>query len=1227
MRSGELGRWIGGLERMVESIAQRPLVVDLAGELARQQRGEAERNPALALQLLQVHLLPHLRAGGSFEALSIVDATEGRVLVSTDEGQEGRSSAGEPFFEAGLEGTFVGDVRGVAGQEALEMHLATPIGEGETPHALLIGRVDLHVLDEIASHTQDDHETEDVFLVNGQGLFVTGLRSDGSLRPQVPATSEGISRGIAGETAVATYESHRGTPVLGAFRWLPEVNLALIAEIDQAEVVSLVSRTRLLSYGLIAAAVIIFTILSIAMARRMTHPIRRVAAGAARVGRGEFDHRIASARQDELGDLARAFDQMTENLQRITTSRDELQHEVALRVAAEGKLRDSLAALHQSERLFRLLTESSPIGICIWQGEHFAYVNPALERILGYTSEELVGRPISSDLISAEDRQRILQYVNRAREGSIPQTPLRVDIRRKDGSVVSCEGYARAVEFRNARAVLATIIDTTLLREAEERFRLAAQVASDLIYEWDVASDTLTWYGDIDGALGCKQGEIEHTIAAWVGRIHPEDQERLSGAVERHRTTREPIYETYRIRHEDGSWRHWIDRAVPLFDPEGAPARWIGVCIDDTERVRTFRERVESEERFRRILDNAPDIIYRYRLHPEPRFEYISGAVEQILGYRPDEIVAGQDFGLRIQHPDEKHQLGEEHILSSEGVVPHSHRWVHKDGRVVWVEDVHVPVRGRDGHIEAIEGIARDISERIEAEVALRTADDIVHTLPTGILILRPDESRGFVVERANPEASHVISDEKMDLDGKSLRELFAPEMVPRFTSVLEAVLESGQRYDKELVFRSETGIRSAVHLRVFKIPDSRLVAALEDITLQKQAEERLQISEQKHRSLFENASLGIYQTTPDGRILAANPALVRMLGYESFEDLAQRNLEVDGYEPETPRESFKRRLAETGRLEASDSVWTRKDGRRLVLRENAVAVKDDEGNVILYEGTVEDITAQREAEEERERLETRLRQSQKLESIGTLASGVAHEINNPLTGMINYAELISRRVGDPNLRNYAEAIMSEGGRVAKIVRNLLSFARQERETHSPARLVDIYDAAISLIGQLLRKDHILVEADVPDGLPSIKCRSQQIQQVLLNLLTNARDALNDRYVREDPDKRILIRACEIEHEGSPWIRMTVEDRGIGIAQENAARVFDPFFTTKPRDRGTGLGLSISYGIVRDHGGRLMLESEPGQFTRFTMDLPVDNGWTLTNEGRTRLDGQGLDRR
>jgi PAS domain S-box-containing protein len=273
-------------------------------------------------------------------------------------------------------------------------------------------------------------------------------------------------------------------------------------------------------------------------------------------------------------------------------------------------------------------------------------------------------------------------------------------------------------------------------------------------------------------------------------------------------------------------------------------------------------------------------------------------------------------------------------------------------------------------------------------------------------------------------------------------------------------------------------------------------------------------------------------------------------------------------------------------------------------------------GEKWYWQAIVRDISDRKRQEAERREFESRLRHQQKLEAIGTLASGVAHEINNPITGVLNYAQLI---VDHPNtsgvVASFAGEIIRETGRVAGIVRGLLQFAHREKQSSNPARLADIVESTLSLVRVLFRKDQIAIEVRLPPDLPWVRCRPSEMQQVLMNLLTNGRDALNQRFPTFHPEKRITIEGRTVERDGGRWVRLSVVDRGIGVPAEVRERIFEPFFTTKTRDKGTGLGLSISHGLVRDNQGLLHFETETGIGTTFHVDLPMMDGreWDSAN--------------
>ncbi len=237
-------------------------------------------------------------------------------------------------------------------------------------------------------------------------------------------------------------------------------------------------------------------------------------------------------------------------------------------------------------------------------------------------------------------------------------------------------------------------------------------------------------------------------------------------------------------------------------------------------------------------------------------------------------------------------------------------------------------------------------------------------------------------------------------------------------------------------------------------------------------------------------------------------------------------------------------------------------------------------------------------------RVDPRTAHVQRLESIGLLASGVAHELGSPIGVVMSLAHLImDDEDATERAQGFASIIRAEADRMASIVRTLLSYSREDVETAHPTDLKEVIEEVLMLMRSSLRKDRIEVVERIAPALPRVHCRSRQIQQVLMNLLSNARDASNARYPGAAPDKVIRVVAKPFERSGDLWVRITIEDNGTGIHPDVCHRLFDPFFTTKPEGQGTGLGLSISHGIVTEHRGQLRFESRPDIGTRFHVDL------------------------
>ncbi len=466
-------------------------------------------------------------------------------------------------------------------------------------------------------------------------------------------------------------------------------------------------------------------------------------------------------------------------------------------------------------------------------------------------------------------------------------------------------------------------------------------------------------------------------------------------------------------------------------------------------------------------------------------------------------------------------------------------------------------------------------------------------------------DERGVIVDFAwrlvNEAATRLVGRTRAELLGRRLLTEMPGARIEGLFDLYTAVVETGVPLNHEHYYEHEH-VSRWFHAVAVKLGDG-FVVTFTDITAGKQAEAALRENETIFQHFLDYSPVYVFFKDAQIRSLRLSRNYETMIGRPLDELLGKSMNDL------FPSDLAKRMVADDIRImnEGREVTVDEELGGRSYQTTKFPIVID--GTPRYLAGFTVDVTERKRAEEERARLQDQVAQSQRLEAIGTLASGVAHEINNPLGIVMNFAQLI---LDEPDTsavsRDCAAAIVRQSERMATIVRTLLAFARREREDHLPTDLGALVAGTLSLVHASLRKDQIKLSADLPDGLPRLRCRGQQIQQVLMNLLTNARDALNDRFPGSSPDKVIHITARPFERDGAPWIRLTVADRGVGMLADVAERAFDPFFTTKPKGEGTGLGLSISYGIVKEHAGVLWFESRPGEGTTFHVDLPTFPG-------------------
>lgn len=331
--------------------------------------------------------------------------------------------------------------------------------------------------------------------------------------------------------------------------------------------------------------------------------------------------------------------------------------------------------------------------------------------------------------------------------------------------------------------------------------------------------------------------------------------------------------------------------------------------------------------------------------------------------------------------------------------------------------------------------------------------------------------------------------------------------------------------------------------------------------------------------------------------IVIVNKATCDLLGYTEAELIGKpiSMIFARGYFREIGIDD----LAEGGFISNVETTYMAKDGRNIRVLFSGAVMCDEDKKFAGIVCVAQDITLQAEA-----------MRAGHLASLGELAAGVAHEINNPINSIINFAQILIDELERLNvdLENYPRLIIKEGDRVAAIVSSLLSFAREGEKVKSLVSILEVLDETLSLAEAQMHKDGIALKTDVPRDLPRIDGHFQQIQQVFLNIMNNARYALNAKFPGVHPDKLLRIQVQQLEQDGRVFLATSFYDHGSGIPSEIIDKVINPFFSTKPAGRGTGLGLAISHGIIADHGGRLLFESVEGEYTKVTVLLPVFAG-------------------
>src|SRR6059058_3482897 len=489
---------------------------------------------------------------------------------------------------------------------------------------------------------------------------------------------------------------------------------------------------------------------------------------------------------------------------------------------------------------------------------------------------------------------------------------------------------------------------------------------------------------------------------------------------------------------------------------------------------------------------------------------------------------------------------------------------------------------------------------------------------PLRVLMVEDSEDDAHLVLRELRGAGYDLTHERVDtaaaleaaLDRHPWDLVIGDYSMPQFSGTAALAMLRERGLDVPYICVSGTiteelavaAMKAGAHDYVTKGQLKRLLPAIERELREAQGRATLRATEASFATLVEHAPVGIYRSSPEGRFLSANAAVVRMLGYETAAQVLSLDMARDVYADAAERQRLVERDTYSDRqYDNVEATWKRRDGRLLAVQLSVRAVRNAAGRVEYYETFVRDVTDQR-------RLQQQVLQSQKLEAVGRLAGGIAHDFNNLLTVITSYSDLLLEDLapGDAK-RDDLEQVRKAADGAAALTRQLLAFSRQQVVEPRVVSLNTVVEGLQQILRRVIGED-IELEITLAPDLGAVRADVGQLEQVLMNLTVNARDAMAT-------GGRLTVETANAEHDPEyardqeaaavrRFAMLAVSDTGCGMDEATMWRIFEPFFTTKEPGKGTGLGLATVYGIVKQAGGFIWVYSEPGQGTSFKIYLP-----------------------
>lgn len=621
---------------------------------------------------------------------------------------------------------------------------------------------------------------------------------------------------------------------------------------------------------------------------------------------------------------------------------------------------------------------------------------------------------------------------------------------------------------------------------------------------------------------------------------------------------------------------------------------------DITEQKRMERKIREATKRFEKIAEMGEDGIIVF--DEDSRIEFANQRASEILGIPKDQIL-GKEFFSLIGKRDE--EFLEEMVVRGEGIgqkVCIEMLIQTPAGETKETEICVAPNRSEDGTITTY-AYLRDITERKRFEKELKESEEKYRNLFERVqhgLFISTKEGRFLDCNQALAEmAGYSCKEEFLEINIP--RDLYVKkEDRIKFQKLME---EQGYVKDMEVEFKTKEGKTITVLLTAHAKRDEKgEIIGYEglniDISERKRMEKELREANEFFMNLIESSVDGIIAADMKGNIIIFNKGAEALTGYTAGEVIGK--LHITQIYPEGVAKEIMRKLRSpeyggVGKFTPTQLNVINKQGEEIPIQLSAALIYDAAGKEVASVGIFTDLRPRLKMEKEIHEIQEALLQSEKLAAMGRLTSQIAHELNNPIYGIMNTLELLRTEIPpESKRRRILELSLSETHRLAEMLRNMLSFSKPEEEQRQPVNLNELLEGILLILDKQMQEANVRVKTYFDDQIPRVMASQNQLRQVFLNMFKNAKEAM--------PKGGTLTVGTGREKDN---VLIHIRDTGVGIPEELKSKIFEAFFTTKQKVKGVGLGLSVCYGIIKNHGGEIKVESEEGKGTHFTISLPI----------------------